>query len=123
MSLVVVLAFIATGITVFASSAGPDNMPDHITVARARADTSGESVRVGGNVVPGTVSWDSASGSLTFTLAGDGEELKVSYRGLAPDDFKPGSPLLVEGTYSTAGVFQATSLAATTSPLCKACHG
>ena len=120
---ILVAAAITTGIIMFVSSTGAGSMPAHITVTQAKADTSGLKVKVGGDVVPGSVSWDNASRSLNFTLAGEGDQLTVVYKGVAPNDFRPGSQLLVEGMYSPSGIFQATSLVTATSPLCKACHG
>lgn len=96
-------------------------MPDHITITQAKQDTSGQKVRVGGDVVPGSISWDYSSGSLSFTLKGEGDEVTVSYAGTAPNDFKPGSRLVVAGRY-TKNMFVATSLTTTNSPLCRACH-
>ncbi len=122
-TIVVSVAGITAIIVAFSSSNGPGGVPTHLTVAQARVDTSGREIKVGGDVVPGSVIWENASHSLKFMLAGEGDQIPVVYRGVAPNGFKPGSPLLVEGTYSSSGVFLATSLATTTSPLCKACHG
>ena len=98
-------------------------MPDHITIAQAKADKSGQPVKVGGEVVPGTINWDNASQSMTFMLAGEGDRMQVAYQGRAPNDFTPGAALVVEGEYSSAGIFQANSLTTRGSLLCKACHG
>lgn len=100
----------------------PAGMPTHITIAEARQSQPGEVVKVGGDVVPGTISWDNASRSLRFTLANGEDRLTVVYRGQAPDDFKPGLAIVAEGTYRGDVTFQATSLTPRTSPLCKACH-
>ena len=110
----------ATG--VFGGS-GTGAMAEHLSVPEANALPPGQPARVGGDVQPGSVGWNNATGSLVFTLTGDGQDLRVSYPDVAPNDFKPGSKVLVEGTTSAAGEFQATSLQTTTSPLCRACHG
>lgn len=102
---------------------GGGTMPAYQSVAEANALPPGQPARVGGDVQPGSVGWSNASGSLVFTLTGDGQEMRVSYPDVAPNDFKPGSKVLVEGTTSSSGFFQATSLQTTTSPLCRACHG
>ena len=117
------VAVIVTVIGVFASSNSPGGMAEHLTIAQVKADKAGQEVKVGGDVVPGSVSWDNDSSSLKFMLASEEGQMPVVYEGVAPNNFKPGAPLLVEGTYSSSGVFLATSLATTTSPLCKACHG
>lgn len=119
-SLVIVVGLII-GFKMFTAPGAPGGMPEHITISQA-IGRAGQAVKVGGDVVPGSINWDNASGLLRFTLTGEGERMPVVYRGLAPDDFKPGSPLVVEGTYSLNGVFEATSLTTRSSPLCKVCH-
>ncbi len=120
---VILVAGIAVVVGLFASSSSSEDMTDHRTIAEVKADKSGQELKVGGDVVPGSVSWDNDSRSLKFMLAGEGGEIPVVYEGVAPNDFKPGAPLLVAGTYSSSGIFLATSLETTTSLLCKACHG
>ena len=122
-AVVVMVAVITALIVVFTSSNSPGGTSDHLTIAQVKADKAGQEVKVGGDVVPGSVSWDNDSSSLKFMLASEEGQMPVVYEGVAPNNFKPGAPLLVEGTYSSSGVFLATSLATTTSPLCKACHG
>ncbi|MBI4188463.1 MAG: cytochrome c maturation protein CcmE [Chloroflexi bacterium] len=119
---IIIVVSIIIGFKLFTSPGAPGGIPEHITIAQATGDKAGQEVKVGGDVVPGSVSWDNASGSLRFTLTGEGNRMAVVYPGLAPNDFKPGLPLVVEGTYANNGVFQATSLTTRSSPLCKACH-
>ena len=119
---IVIVVGAITGFKAFTAPGAPGGMPQHITIAQATGDKAGQEVKVGGDVVPGSVNWDNASGSLRFTLTGEGDRMPVVYPGLAPDDFKPGLPLVVDGTYSSSGVFEATSLTTRSSPLCKACH-
>jgi cytochrome c-type biogenesis protein CcmE len=121
-AVVLVVAVIVAGFKILISS-GTSGMPEHLTIAQATGEMAGQAVKVGGDVVPGSVSWDGASASLKFTLAGEDDRMQVVYRGVAPNDFKPGAPLVVEGSYTTSGVFLATSLTTTSSPLCKTCHG
>ncbi|MFH0941988.1 MAG: cytochrome c maturation protein CcmE [Chloroflexota bacterium] len=121
-TLVVIAVAITIGAKAFTSPGAPGGMPEHITIAQARVGTPGQVVKVGGDVVPGSISWDNASRLLRFMLTGEGESMPVVYRGPAPNDFKPGLALVVEGTYAASGVFEATSLTTTTSPLCKTCH-
>ena len=120
---VVSVAAVVIGFKVLMSPGGPGGVPNHITIAQAKADKSGQAVKVGGEVVPGTINWDNASQSMTFMLADEGDRMQVAYQGRAPNDFKPGAALVVEGEYSSAGMFLANSLTTRGSPLCKACHG
>ena len=119
---VVIVVSIVIGFKAFTAPGAPGGMPEHITIAQAVGDRTGQAVKVGGDVVPGSISWDNASGSLSFTLTGEGDRMSVVYPGLAPKDFKPGLALVVAGTYADNGVFEATSLTSRSSPLCKACH-
>lgn len=121
-ALVIAAIAIITGVRAFTSPGAPGGMPEHMTIAQAMGGKAGQAVKVGGDVVPGSIRWDNASGSLRFMLTGAGESMPVVYRGPAPNDFKPGLSLVVEGTYAAGGVFEATSLTTTTSPLCKTCH-
>ncbi|MDP2931465.1 MAG: cytochrome c maturation protein CcmE [Chloroflexota bacterium] len=121
-AVVIVVVAITLGVKAFTSPGAPGGMPDHITIAQAKGE-SGQVVKVGGDVVPGSINWDDATRSLTFTLTGEGDQMPVAYAGRAPNDFKPGSALVVEGTYTASGIFHATSLTTKSSPLCKACHG
>lgn len=109
------------GIKALTSRAGGGAVPNHITVSAAKAAVSGQVVKVGGDVVPGSITWDSRAGALGFLLTGEGDQLQVLYPSTAPKDFKPGSRIVVEGIY-TGVAFQAASITTTNSPLCKACH-
>lgn len=120
-ALVVIIAGLIVGFKMFTSPGAPGGMPEHITIAQA-IGRAGQAVKVGGDVVPGSINWDNASGLLMFTLTGQGDRMQVVYPGLAPNDFKPGSALVVEGTYASSGVFEAVSVTTRSSPLCKACH-
>lgn len=118
---VIIVVIIITGLVISISPGASVGAPEHITIARAR-EQPGQTVKVGGDVVPGSITWDDASRSLRFTLTGEGDRMPVVYPGQAPNDFKPGSALVVEGRYASTGIFQATSLTTRGSPLCKACH-
>ena len=119
---VIIVVSVIIGFKLFTSPGAPGGMPEHITIAQAVGDRAGQEVKVGGDVVPGSISWDNASGSLSFTLTGEGDRMSVVYLGLAPKDFKPGLAMVVEGRYALNGVFEATSITSRSSPLCKACH-
>jgi cytochrome c-type biogenesis protein CcmE len=119
---IIIVAALIVGVKAFTAPGAPGGMPNHIPIAQARGEI-GQVVKVGGDVVPGSVNWDEATRSLTFLLSGEDDRMPVTYRGLAPKDFKPGIAMVVEGTYVSNGVFEATSITTTTSPLCKACHG
>ncbi len=97
---------------------------DYLTVSDLKSQAEflyGQSVRVEGKVAPGSIEWDSGSQTLRFVLADDGESLAVVFQGIAPDEFKPGAELIVEGKYRTDGVLEATSFGSRRS-VCNLCH-
>lgn len=69
-------------------------------------------VRLGGQVKPASVKWDSTSSDLRFVIqdtAGTGEITVVS-KGTPPQMFRDGMGVVVVGSYGKDGVFQCTSL-------------
>ncbi len=71
-----------------------------------------ETVRVNGQVVPGSVEQQGDGFGLRFTIADiDGEEsLTVVYQGVVPDTFKVGNNVVVEGHLNSSGTFQGDTL-------------
>jgi cytochrome c-type biogenesis protein CcmE len=67
-----------------------------------------ERVRLGGEVVPGSLR---RSGEvLVFRLAEAGREITVEQRGAPPETFREGGGAVVEGTLSPDGVFRSDQL-------------
>ncbi len=71
-----------------------------------------QNIRVGGDVVPGSIVRSSAG--VTFTLKQDARLLKVVYVGVdpLPDTFKDGSQALAQGRLGDDGVFRAGQIQA-----------
>jgi cytochrome c-type biogenesis protein CcmE len=68
-------------------------------------------VRLGGQVVPGSVQWNAQALDLRFKLTdGAGAEVAVHSKGAPPQMFRDGMGVVVEGRYSRDHVFQSTSL-------------
>ncbi len=70
-------------------------------------------VKVGGRVVPGTVDFDQRSLDLRFMLVdieNPGTSFPVHYQGPLPETFQEGGDVVVEGKYSAAAGFEATTL-------------
>lgn len=84
-------------------------------VTRLAADPSYRDVgvKVGGRVVPGTVSFDQRALDLRFDIidveAGEAT-FTVLYHGPLPETFEEGSDVVVEGRFDGEGVFVAASL-------------
>lgn len=82
-----------------------------ISELKARGPAVG-AVRVAGIVQANTIQRSSNDATVHFTIADQGGSLPVVYSGMVPDIFGPGIQVVVEGHYTTAGVFQATTLLA-----------
>lgn len=75
----------------------------------ARSGTQ-QAVRVGGDVVPGSINWDNRSRTLSFDIYGQSKTLRVRYRGVAPDALKDEATAIVEGKLNSDGTFAASSV-------------
>lgn len=63
-------------------------------------------VRLTGKVAEGENAITKSGLTVKFTLVGHEKTIPVTYTGVVPDMFKPGSEVLVEGKSDGAGVFQ-----------------
>jgi cytochrome c-type biogenesis protein CcmE len=66
--------------------------------------------RLSGLVISGTIDWDPQQMTLRFEIADEGGSLPVIYEGIRPDMLQDDSQVVVEGRYTTNGVFEATTL-------------
>lgn len=85
----------------------------YLTVAELKQQGEsiyGEDVRVNGQVVPGSMEWDSKSRILKFMIAEGEQSLPVDYSGTIPDAFKAGSDVVIEGKLDSGGIFQAHTI-------------
>ena len=81
-------------------------------VAEQRDTLAGESVRVAGVVVPGSIEKDSTGLVHKFVIEEGGETIPVVYRDIVPDTFQDRAEAVVEGTLTGDGTFEATFLMA-----------
>jgi cytochrome c-type biogenesis protein CcmE len=117
----VVVMVIGLVIYIGLSHTGGDNLT--VGELKAKGDSVyGHEIRVKGKVVFDSVDWDAENLIMRFTLTDGQDSLKVVYRDLVPDFFKPGDELVVEGEYSNTGIFEAYSFVQNDSPFCQACH-
>ena len=68
------------------------------------------SVRLGGQVKPGTVKWNAKDIDLTFTMTDGKKEVEVHSKKAPPQMFRDGQGCVVEGKLGTSGVFEASTL-------------
>lgn len=88
--------------------------PDELA-AEVAADPSSrdDAVKVGGRVVPGTVTHDARSLDLRFTIvdiASGKTHYPVRYNGPLPDTFEEGRDVVITGKLAADGTFQATEV-------------
>jgi cytochrome c-type biogenesis protein CcmE len=88
--------------------------PDELA-AKLAADPSARdlTVKIGGRVVPGTVTSNPRTLDLRFTvvdIASGKTHLPVRYNGPVPDTFEEGRDVVVTGRYTAEGTFEATHL-------------
>ncbi len=72
----------------------------------------GEKVSLGGRVVKGSIEWNKLKLKLKFSITDGKKSLPILYKGVVPDAFRDGASVVVEGTYSHKGFFQAATLLA-----------
>jgi cytochrome c-type biogenesis protein CcmE len=82
----------------------------YITVDQYIARSVNTPVRIGGQVIPGSIRWDAATRTMRFTVLGDNAKVEVVYRGIAPDSFRDGVTAIIEGARGADGSFVATGV-------------
>ena len=90
-----------------------DTMVFYLTVSEVMAKTPEDltdTQKVGGMVTAGSVQWDPKTLKLSFKLEDQQAGLIINYSGVVPDSFKPGTEVIVEGTYKGDGKFKATTI-------------
>lgn len=70
----------------------------------------GVPVRLGGQVKPGSMTWDAKTLDLRFTVTDGAKDIPVHSTGAPPQMFRDGMGVVVEGRVGPTGVFQATNL-------------
>lgn len=87
----------------------------YLTVSELKEQGSiayGQSVRVNGNVLDGSIQWDFEEGVLRFIISDGENKLSIIYRGVAPDTFRGGIEVVVEGKYAAENIFEADKIMA-----------
>jgi cytochrome c-type biogenesis protein CcmE len=69
-----------------------------------------EALRLGGIVLDGSIQYDVKTLELSFEVTDGEAEMPVKFHGIIPDTFENGIEIVVDGTYSRGGVFEATDL-------------
>jgi cytochrome c-type biogenesis protein CcmE len=74
------------------------------------AEGVGVPVRLGGQVKPGSVTWDAKALDLRFMVTDGAKEMAVHSTGAPPQMFRDGMGVVVEGRVGAGGVFEASRL-------------
>jgi cytochrome c-type biogenesis protein CcmE len=94
-----------------------------VTPAELRAAAvPGKAYRLGGMVLPGSLTWEPRSLDLSFTLSDGTAVVPVRHKGTPPDLFGEGRGAVVEGSWNAEGYFKATLIMAKHSEEYKAPH-
>lgn len=72
-----------------------------------------KSLRIKGRVVDGSIKWDAKLRQLSFQIEDSKNSITVVYGDLAPDKFKSGMNVLVDGIYTGNGIFRASKIMTT----------
>ncbi|MCB9673635.1 MAG: cytochrome c maturation protein CcmE [Alphaproteobacteria bacterium] len=71
----------------------------------ARDDAMNHTVRLGGQVEPGTIDWDKEAQTVSFSISDGSASVPVSCKGNPPQMFREGIGVVVEGELQPDGVF------------------
>lgn len=102
---------LAVGFLVF--NAMGSSMAYYQTIGELREsgkDATGERVRVGGDVVPGSIQRVGIESEIRFTVTDGEQTMDMVYSEIVPDIFKEGVEVVAEGFVGANGVFQAETL-------------
>ena len=105
--IIILIAVIFLGIQGFKSSASYYYTVNE-TLAKG-AEVYGQNLRVNGNVA-NDISDDVQNLTLTFHIVDGGNSIPVVYKGSRPDNFDPGTEVVVGGTMDASGTLQADSI-------------
>lgn len=70
----------------------------------------GKSLRLGGQVAPGSRQWNPTTLELSFILTDGTASVPVYHQGAPPDLFTEGQGAVVEGSFGADGLFRARSI-------------
>lgn len=93
-----------------------------VGVIKNAQELKGVQLWIKGLVAAGSITRDNATQSTNFVISNGKESLNVTYRGVVPDEFKPGSSVEIQGSFRADGVFEARSFKEP-SAFCAICHG
>lgn len=111
--LIIVAGVIVAAVAFLVFNAMGSSMAYFKTVGEMEAAGNGavgEQIRVGGNVLAGSIQRDMATNELRFTMTDGVNTLPVVYNGVVPDIFSEQVEVVVEGKVGPDGTMQASTL-------------
>lgn len=106
--IVTAIVLLVLGILLYRSSVGSLSYFKTVTDLKKDPSLVGKSVRVGGEVVKGSVVQRGTG--VSFVITDQKNKLKIVYDGSMPSTFGEGIQVIAEGTYSGGKEFKAVSL-------------
>lgn len=76
------------------------------------AEAIGQQMKIGGQVVEGSVQQERGSDTMSFVITDGAKELPVTFTGIIPDAFQPGAGVILEGKLTADGQFRADTMLA-----------
>ena len=71
---------------------------------------TGQDLRIGGKVLPGSIKKDSDALGAQFVLTDDEKQIPIKYKGTIPDMFQEDGEVVVQGKFGSSGKFEAHTL-------------
>ena len=112
---VIGISIIVLGIAYFIVSGVSEGTAYYVTVedlTRNGDNFIGDRLRMGGVVLEGSIEIDIQKLDVNFKIHQDEHVVDVFYNGITPDMFRDGSDVILEGSYTKEGIFQADVLMA-----------
>jgi cytochrome c-type biogenesis protein CcmE len=104
-------AIIAAVVIYMIVSAAQGAAAYYMTIEEIQAHgPSRRNIRVAGFVVGESIVWEPRDLQLAFDVIDDSGTLSVTYSGSRPDMFKDGAETVLEGRYTSKGVFEAETI-------------
>ena len=109
----VIVAGVAVATTLVISAIG-ENMLYFFSPTQVKAGEApqGRTLRVGGLVVPGSITREEGSLEMRFDLTDQSQTITVRYSGILPDLFREGQGIVAMGSLDASGQFEADEVLA-----------
>jgi cytochrome c-type biogenesis protein CcmE len=100
---------LTVGYLIFSAASG--SAAYYVTIGELQQqEASRRNVRVSGNIVGESITWEPRDLHLAFDIIDDSGRLPVVYHGARPDMFRDGAEVVVEGRLTPEGTFEARTM-------------